>query len=328
MTAFRPLPVLYILLIGITFLFPPFAVMAADGSGPGNGVLVVLSSAGEIHRNVLHGIAAVLQTQALEPHLDIHTQEPGPTHETALRRKLSRHPSLIVTIGTRATQAVFEAQTDGPVLSVLVPERTFLQLATENGRLNTASAVYLDQPPDRQIALARILLPGAQSAGLLFGPGPAGRKTQLLAAAERQGLTLNVESPDGQGGAAEAIKKLLYSSDLLLALHDPVALTPMTAKWMLYMAYQRRLPVIGFSRAYLKAGAVASVFSTPAQIGRQAGERVLQWLENGGTDLGDPQYPRYYSVEFNQPVAESLEIRTPDNGEAMQQIRVLLGERG
>ncbi len=146
-------------------------------------------------------------------------------------------------------------------------------------------------------------------------------------AAERQGLTLNMESVDTRDNAAEAIKRLLRSSDLLLALHDPVALKPVTAKWLLYMAYQRGLPVIGFSRAYLKAGAVASVFSTPEQIGRQAGERLLRWLESGGTDLGDPQYPKYYSVDFNRPVAESLEIEIPDNGEVVQRIHALLGER-
>ncbi len=113
----------------------------------------------------------------------------------------------------------------------------------------------------------------------------------------------------------------------MLALYDPVAFKPVTAKWLLYMAYQRGLPVIGFSRAYLKAGAVASVFSTPEQIGRQAGEWLLQWLESGGKDLGDPQYPKYYSVDFNQPVAESLEIGIPDNGEVMQRMRALLGEQ-
>lgn len=328
MTAFRRLPAFYILFIGLAFFLASPVAMAVDRPSLGNRVLVVLSSAGKMYRTVLRGITEVLQTRGLESRLDTHIREPGAAHEAALRRKLSRHPSLIVTIGTRATRSVLEAETDGPILSVLVPERTFLKLAAENDRLDTASAVYLDQPPDRQMALARILLPGARSAGLLLGPGPARRTTQLHAAAERQGLRLNVESPDGQGGAAEAIKKLLRSSDLLLASHDPVAFKPMVAKWMLYMAYQRRLPVIGFSRAYLKAGAVASVFSTPAQIGRQAGERLLQWLESGGSDLGDPQYPRYYSVDFNQPVAESLEIRTPDNGEAMQRIRALLEERG
>ncbi len=160
MTAFLPFPIFSILFIGTAFLLPPPAVVAANGPGSGQRVLVVLSSTGEIHRGVLQGMADVLQTQGSKPRLDIHTWKPGTTNEAVLRSMLSRHPNLIVTIGTRATQTVLEAETDGAVLSVLVPNSSYRQLVTENGHQGAASAVYLDQPPERQMALARILLPG------------------------------------------------------------------------------------------------------------------------------------------------------------------------
>ena len=92
------------------------------------------------------------------------------------------------------------------------------------------------------------------------------------------------------------------------------------------MAYQRRLPVIGFSKAYVKAGAVAAVYTTPEQIGRQAGEEVIHWLQNGSEGFRDSQYPTDYEIAFNLPVAESLELRIPNLEETRKRMTILLEE--
>jgi ABC-type uncharacterized transport system substrate-binding protein len=66
------------------------------------------------------------------------------------------------------------------------------------------------------------------------------------------------------------------------------------------------VPVIGFSPAYVKAGALVAVHSTPAQLARQVNE-ILQRLSVNPT-LPAPQHPEYFSIAVNAHVARSLEI--------------------
>jgi ABC-type uncharacterized transport system substrate-binding protein len=140
-------------------------------------------------------------------------------------------------------------------------------------------------------------------------------------------LQLNLVELTDNDDPATGIKQLISGSEFVLALYDPVVLNPLTSKWLLYMAYQRRLPVIGFSQAYIKAGAVAAVFSTPEQIGRQAGLKITQWLRKGRGQLGESQYPSEYEIAFNQKVAESLKLRLPTEQETRERMARLLRVR-
>jgi hypothetical protein len=55
--------------------------------------------------------------------------------------------------------------------------------------------------------------------------------------------------------------------DALLAVPDPLVFNSQTAANILAAAYRRRIPLIGFSPAYTRAGALVSLYSTPDQIG-------------------------------------------------------------
>ena len=79
---------------------------------------------------------------------------------------------------------------------------------------------------------------------------------------------------------------------------------------ILLTAYHQRSPVVGFSPAYVKAGALLALYSTPAQVGQQAGEAARLGLATGS--LPPPAAPRHFRISTNPYVARSLGIQLED----------------
>jgi len=232
-------------------------------------------------------------------------------------------PGLIVTIGTKAAAEVDGRANGVPVLNVFLPQAAHRQLAASGG--HGAAAIVLDQPIRRQLAVARALLPEARSAGLLQGQDMAGEMLSLTQGAVDFGLDLHITRLEDSEDPAAAIEEVLRVNDVVIATFDPKVYTPATAKWLLYLAFQQQRPIVGFSYALLKAGAVAAVFSTPEQIARHAADAIADWLRSGVPPSGTA-YPRYYHIGLNAPVAKRLGVSTPSEPDLERQVHTLLGE--
>ncbi|MFO1199731.1 MAG: ABC transporter substrate binding protein [Burkholderiaceae bacterium] len=239
-------------------------------------------------------------------------------------------PTLLVAVGTRAAEAALRAADPRvPVLCVLLPRSSYetLLAATRSapGRPGEAradetrasgdprkvSAVFLDQPHARQIELIRQALPGLARVGLVAGPDSAREIERVQAAAERRGLKVVAERVSRDTELFQALQRVMTDSDVFLALPDPRVVTSESAQNLLITSYRLRSPVIGYSAAYVRAGALAAVYSTPAQIGTQAGEIARAVLR--GAPLPAPQAPRAFAVAVNRQVARSLGIEIDDD---------------
>jgi len=220
---------------------------------------------------------------------------------------------VVVAVGTGAMQALAQRNLNQPLLNVLVPRAAFDKLVKQGGRAADPrhfSAVFLDQPWSRQFALIRLAVPERNRVGILLGPESAEMANFLRASAKTAGLTAVVEKVNDEGELMPALKHLLDGCDVLLASPDPVIFNRNTIQSILLTAYRRQVPLFGFSPSYVKAGALAAVYSVPAQIARQAAETIQRLSPEG--HLPPPQYPRYYWVGVNAQVARSLSINTED----------------
>jgi ABC-type uncharacterized transport system substrate-binding protein len=79
---------------------------------------------------------------------------------------------------------------------------------------------------------------------------------------------------------------------------------------LLLTSFRARVPVVGFSSAYARAGAVMSLYSSPDQIARQAADAVNQWMRD--RNWPHPQHPRHFTVSVNAHVARSLGLKMDD----------------
>lgn len=229
---------------------------------------------------------------------------------TAESSPAAGNPPLIVAVGVQALQQAVNLGGRQPIVGVLIPQPAFEKIRSAPGAENV-SAIFLDQPLPRQMRLLRKLLPMADSVGILLGPTSARSEGQLTKAAKEAGLKPVTARVDNEHELTPALKQLLENSDALLAVPDPLVHSRDTAQTVLLTSYRHQKPVIGFSQAYVSAGALAAVYSSPAHIARQAAEIVGSYPDQQ-LALPSPQPPRYFSAGINRQVARSLGIAAPD----------------
>jgi ABC-type uncharacterized transport system substrate-binding protein len=218
---------------------------------------------------------------------------------------------LLVTVGIKAAEQIADRGGKTPVLAVLVTEDWYQKQGSARlgagGRSN--GAVVLEQPLPRQLRLVRSAFPGTTKVGVVLGRSNAGQLEELEEAASAQGLTLVGATTESEATLVATLGQVLMEADLLLAVPDTLVLNRNTVQSVLMTTYRYRDPMVGYSKALSRAGALVSLYSTPAQIGRQAGEIASRTLN--GTTLSGLQWPKYFSVSVNEHVARSLGIDAP-----------------
>jgi ABC-type uncharacterized transport system substrate-binding protein len=225
---------------------------------------------------------------------------------------------LVVAVGVRAAEALASFSSRLPVLAVLVPRAWYIETGrarlSDNGR-RSVSAIYLDQPFDRQAQLIRLAFPDVQRVGVLLSDDQgnlAGGLGEALRA-QRIGLLPGILSSDGR--LTNALENVLTGADLLLAVADPRVFNRNTAQSLFLTTYRYRVPVMGYSHSLTRAGALLSLHSSPAQIGRQTAEWVISAIQGTAVRLPPPGYPVYFSISINEQVARSLGFALPPEAE-------------
>lgn len=290
--------------LAILLCLLPSAVAAAE-------VAIVLSERGGVYEEVAEALRS-----RLEPEIKVSL------HDTATMDVPAFKPDFFVAVGAKAAQALAARPATAPLLVTLLPRLAFERLAA--GRKRDApplSALFLDQPYARQMRLIRLALPAAKRIGVLLADDHP-HFGELRAAARNSQLHLQVQHVGQEAEIAQALQRLLPDVDLLLALPEPAVFNAGTIQMILLSTYRQRIPLIGFSAAYTRAGAILSLHSTPQQIGRQAADMLRSALSSGGR-LPAPQFPHEYRISTNPHVARSLGLALEDEQSLLQRLRSL-----
>lgn len=243
-------------------------------------------------------------------------------------------PDLIVTVGVAALDGTLErlaARDAGwsqvPVLAILVPQAVFeARRAHPAASGRSFGAVVLDQPLGRQLALIKRALPDRVRVGVVPGAQTRALLPQLEREARSRGLQL-VKGPEVRApeDIYPALREVLVEADVVLALPDPAIYNANTLQNILLATYRARVPLVAFSSAYVKAGALLALYSTPAQVARTAVDVLRQW--QAGQGLATLQRPREFTAAVNPRVAESLHFRIDDEAVLIAELRRLEGGR-
>jgi ABC-type uncharacterized transport system substrate-binding protein len=227
-----------------------------------------------------------------------------PWHELA--RLDGPPPRLVVTLGVAAMREFVESGSRLPLLATLLPRVGYLNLAAIGQSGRTQSAIWLDQPAGRQLDLLRLALPSRHRIGVVYGPESRIYENEILRGAAERGLSVVSARIESAEQLSAALQKTLEDSEVLLALPDPQIYNGATIQNVLTSTYRRRIPMTGFSPAYVRAGALLALYSTPTQVGTQVGEVIRGVL--AARPLPAPQGPRDFAVSVNADVARSLGI--------------------
>lgn len=218
---------------------------------------------------------------------------------------------LIVTVGMKATGSA-AGQTSTPVLAVMIPKLGYENLLAQAPAQKTTpaiSAIYLDQPWDRQLGFWRAALPARLRIGLLYSPDTRIDVARLRRDIADRGGLLVAQPVISAESLFSSLDYVLDSSDVLLAIPDGTIYSSSNIRNILLTSYRHGVPLIGLSQSYVNAGALCAIFSTPEQLAEQASSAVI--LFSRTRRLPDSQFPAAFTIAVNQQVARSLGIELP-----------------
>jgi ABC-type uncharacterized transport system substrate-binding protein len=243
---------------------------------------------------------------------------------------LSSEGMLIIAIGSKATSQAMASYPDANILSLLVPMAAWLDLNVGSVGGGRYGAVVIDQPFERALLLGKVLNPRASKFGAVFGPSNQSLKKNSVEQASDLGLELHAVDLPPADNPISTISPIIKISEVFIAVPDRAAFNRNIAKWILHLSFRQQIPVIGFSSSYTQAGALASIYSSPENIGRHGAELFAELLPNRASNPATTDnkwrayYPKYFTLSTNSEVAGVLDIDLPPLGELYRMYRAAL----
>jgi ABC-type uncharacterized transport system substrate-binding protein len=131
--------------------------------------------------------------------------------------------------------------------------------------------------------------------------------TLLKSLATTNGLTVTDAKVNAEAGVFPALKQVLDNCDVLLALADPQVFNSQSIQNILLAAFRSKVPMVGFSPAYVRAGALLSVHVTPTQAALQAAV-LVQGVLSGKALPANPVESNDFEVGVNEHVARAMNL--------------------
>ena len=225
--------------------------------------------------------------------------------------------NIIVALGAGAADAAVSRKTGRPVVAALITESTFVAVAEKyqsskvEALASGLNVVLLDQPVERSLKLASILLPKLNNVGLMLGPSSHADAPIFGKQLKDAGMVAQILSITAEDNPIRKIDPVMKNADVFIPVPDSRLINVTTAKWILQLSYRYRVPVIGFSKNYVNAGALAAVYSSPEDVARQTAE-VIRSLPVGDPQNNKMHLPKYCTLKFNKNVAWHLDIQIKD----------------
>ncbi len=225
---------------------------------------------------------------------------------------VAENSELVIALGVTVLEAASKLKHTTPVLGVFTSLPVFNEILVKSRRdLGNFSAIVLDQPYWRQLSLVRAILPDAKKVGILLGSASSQYTDDIKEEGEERAFSIMEENVYQETDLMPKLKKLLGTTDALLAIPDGLIYNRETAQSILFTSYQYQKPVFGYSQSYVRAGALASMYSSSKQFARQAAEIAVK-SQLKPSLLPPPQMPKYFSITLNYQVAHSLNISLMD----------------
>jgi putative ABC transport system substrate-binding protein len=220
----------------------------------------------------------------------------------ALSRALAERPALVLALGQEAARSVAALKPAAPVLCALVPFPRKI-----DGKL---LAVPMFASPQRQAQALRQAVPAAKRVGLVYSPANSRPLADAYAkAAEAAGLVPVRHEVAGLKDFAGAVRSLVGKVDALWLVPDPSLINAETFKFLVQTSFESKLPLVAYSQAMVKAGALLAVEAEYADMGRRAGHAGRRLL--GGDAGAVPEAPDG-ALYVNRRSAGLLGVSLPD----------------
>ncbi len=290
------------------------AVAPCMGQSPEVDVAVVFSRDAAPYRQALKGFEEVLQASGQPYRLhQLYLDGDLPT-DRLIQRIRSRTPALILTIGSAATSLVSERIDDVPIVFSLVqPSAGTATLREAAGAHRNLTGSSMEIPLEIQFREVRAILPEVKRIGVLYDPEITGKVVDAaVATAAAVGMELVPMSVRSEGdllGHAASLSGV----DALWSVADSTVFSPQGLNHILLSTLRHRVPFVGLSPSFVKAGALLALSVDYTDVGRQSGEIACRVLAGEKPSAIPVTAPRKVTLSVNLNTARQIDVAIGDD---------------
>jgi putative ABC transport system substrate-binding protein len=271
-------------------------------------IVVLMSQDAGHYKEALAGYKEFLAKHDLETDFRVFHLKGDASKASGIVEKISRRkPDLILALGILATKTISGKITDIPIIAGMVLRSDHL-LKPPN-----VTGVVLEYPLDTQFKWLKRFLPEAQTVGVIYNPEEnQERIDEANVFLNGMGFTLYAQKVNDPKEIPLALERLAKRADVIWGIPDKVVYNSQTAKHILLFSFRNRIPFIGLSSAWVKAGALYALDWDYADVGRDCGEMTLEVLQGGEKGLFPPATPDNVQFSLNLKAAERMKVEIPE----------------
>ena len=212
------------------------------------------------------------------------------------------NPDLIFSLGNKATNLSTKNIRNIPIVTSLV-------LASDYSSFMGVAGVRLGYSVDTELKMLQQLLPEHKNVGVLYSSDE--NSTKILEAkqlAGKYGLKITAIKVNSPKEIPKALESVMNNSDVLWGIPDHTVLSASTSKAVLLASFRNKIPFIGLSSNWVKAGALYSLDWNYSEIGHQAAEEAAAILHGRSDHTAKLSYPNSISYSLNLKTAKRMKI--------------------
>lgn len=215
--------------------------------------------------------------------------------------------AIHIAVGPAALRTLLAQEHDGTVVALFTSSQAYRAILDSAPHPHSAAvtAVYAEPAPSDQLRLISMLYKKRVRVAALLSERTAYLLPVLQQACQQWNIDLVVEQVGTEDNLNRVLNRVANAS-ALLAMPDNAIYNAENIRNILVTTYRHNQAVIGFSSAFVKAGALASTYSSIDDVIAQVEELIREFTTSGR--LPAPRFPKYFEVMVNDDVARSLNI--------------------
>ncbi len=253
----------------------------------------------------LSGIKGVLESMPAVGVSRLHVEVvDGISPVQIVKNVLSMSPDIIVSIGTPATDMLASSGISVPVIYSMVLD------PSDSVRNRPGFAgVVLDIPLGEQIAWFSRIVPDVENLSVLYSEESEAWLSRIREAATVSGVEITGIRFSGRADLVDALSSVVGRTQGLLAIPDGTIYNQVITPRIIYFTLENRLPFMGLSSNFTRAGALFSLDCDYVDIGRQTGEMAARILLGENIDSMPDEFPERITPVINIRSARILGIK-------------------
>jgi putative ABC transport system substrate-binding protein len=268
-------------------------------------IAVLTSNDTPASADILDGFRSSLAQQGVKSDLVIHSMENSQEKADLVLAKLREtKPDLVLALGSLAVKSVGEHLTGVPVIASMVLDKTVFK------QYENVTGVALEFPVKEQIAWMQKILPDIRNVGVIYSSEE--NKARIANASKlfkKRGRALQQKRISAPSELMPALKQLKNRVDAFWGVSDAMVLNSKTAQKLLLFSLRQRIPFVGLSKAWVKAGALYALERDYFDVGQQCAEMAK--LSLAGKDINNMAAvtPRTIRYSLNLKIAKKIKVK-------------------